>query len=50
MLIVRRSQLSSLALRKAGALPCSDRVFMNRIEALGVSSEREADSPSYWKE
>jgi hypothetical protein len=30
---------------KAGALPCSNRAFMSSVEAIGVSSEREADSP-----
>ena len=30
---------------KAGALPCSDRAFMGKVEAIGVSFEREADSP-----
>ena len=33
------------ATEKAGALPCWDRAFMNSVEAIGVSFEREADSP-----
>jgi hypothetical protein len=43
-----RPKLSKLT--KAGALPCLDRASLVEVEALGVSSEREADSPSYWKE
>jgi hypothetical protein len=35
---------------EAGALPCTNRAFMNQIEALGVSFEREADSPICWKQ
>ena len=30
---------------KADALPCWDRTFMNSVEAIGGSFEREADSP-----
>ncbi len=40
----------SRSAQKAGALPCRDRAFMTEIEALGVSSERKAGSPSYSKE
>src|SRR5712671_3698577 len=35
---------------KAGALPCIYRAFLTEVEALGVSSEREADSPVCWKQ
>ena len=35
---------------KAGALPCTNRAFMDDVEAHGVSSEREADSPVCWKQ
>lgn len=35
----------TIELTEAGALPCANRAFMNQIEALGVSFEREADSP-----
>lgn len=38
------------SLRKAGALPCTNRAFMDEVEALGVSFEREADSPVCWKQ
>jgi hypothetical protein len=37
---------SANSTRKAGTLPCPDRVLIVHVEALGVSSEREADSPS----
>lgn len=35
----------AIELNEAGALPCSDRAFESDVEAVGVSSEREADSP-----
>jgi len=37
-------------MKKAGALPCTNRALMVEIEAFGVSFEREADSPVYWKQ
>ena len=37
-------------LRKAGAPPRTNRTFMDEVEALGVSFEREADSPVCWKQ
>ena len=35
---------------EAGALPCIYRAFVTEVEAIGVSSEREADSPVCWKQ
>jgi hypothetical protein len=48
----RPDALSSLESenQEAGALPCTNRACMNQIEALGVSFEREADSPICWKQ
>jgi group II intron maturase len=32
------------------AIPCTNRAFMDDVEASGIGSEREADSPVCWKQ
>jgi hypothetical protein len=32
------------------AVPCTNRAFMDDVEASGIGSEREADSPVCWKQ
>lgn len=39
----------SMEVKKAGAL-CRNRASMNEVEAIGISSEREADSLVCWNE
>ena len=31
-------------------MPCMNRAFMDDVEASGIGSEREADSPVCWKQ
>jgi hypothetical protein len=32
------------------AIPCTNRAFVDDVEASGIGAEREADSPFCWKQ
>jgi|SRR6516165_4140923 hypothetical protein len=44
------SEFPDAATKSRCAVPCTNRAFMDDVEASGIGSEREADSPVCWKQ
>jgi integrase len=45
-----RSEFPDTATKSRCAVPCTNRAFVDNVEASGIGSEREADSPVCWKQ